>query len=236
MPIKKVFFTNKKGMKLAGWLHVPEGKGPFPALVKTHGWRSNKEGGSSMALIEPFSDMVYLRFDLHGHGESEGNIDDFDAALCIDDMKSAVDFVYGLKEVDKNKIAITGSSLGGLATTLAAAWSDKVSIAIPVCPVSDFKPFRVSDIKYKNLITLLGQENVYKEAEKIKTPVFVIHGDSDDCVPISQSIELIKHLKNGVLHIIPGADHVFSKEKDFKQMIEQIDEFVHERFSHEKRV
>ncbi len=228
--MEKVFFTNKKGMKLAGWLHMPKGKGPWPALVKTHGWQGNKDGSSSTALIEPFLDMVYLRFDMHGHGESEGTLENYDAALCVDDVKNAVEFVYGLKEVDKSRVAVTGSSLGGLATTLAAAWSDKVALAVPVCPVSDFTPNHVSDIKYKNLIKLLGQENVYREAEKIKIPVLVIHGDADDVVPIAQSIELIKHIKNGVQHTIRGADHTFSKEKDFKQMIEQISEFVHERF------
>jgi uncharacterized protein len=233
--IKKVHFTNKKGMKLAGWLHTPKGKGPFPALIRTHGWKSSKEGSGSTALVDKFKDMIYLRFDMHGHGESEGSIEQLDVELCVDDMKSAVDFVSTLKNVDKNKIAVTGSSLGGLTAILTAAWSEKVALAIPVCPVSDFHPFRIKDIKYENLLKLLKVENVYKEVERMNTPMFIIHGDADPVVPISQSIELIKHLKNGVLHVIPGADHVFSKEEHFKHMIREIDEFVHEKFANGKK-
>jgi dipeptidyl aminopeptidase/acylaminoacyl peptidase len=231
MPVEKVYFNNSKGMKLAGWLHTPNQQPSksvkYPAVVRSHGYKGSKEGRTSTGLVAMFNDMVYLRFDMHGHGESEGLPEEIDANICVDDVKSAVEFVAGLDIVDEHRIAITGSSLGGLATTLAAAWCDKVACAVPVCPVSDFDLFRKSHVRYQKLIEHLGQDDVYKEAERITVPVFIIHGDSDTVVPVTQSLELVKHLKNGVLHIIPGADHTFSKERHRKQMLEQISEFIH---------
>jgi len=229
MPIQKVFFPNSNKQQLAGWLHTPSGNGPFPAVIRTHGYRSNKEGRTSLILAEQFKDFIYLRFDMHGHGESQGSAD-IDAAQCVDDMKSAITFIASHPLVDKKHIAITGSSLGGMSTILAAV-DPRVTAAVPVCPVSDFNPFRKSGVIYQNLIQALGQDNLYKEAEKISCPLFIIHGDHDTVVPITQSIELIRHLKQGTLHIIPRADHMFSNEAHFQQMIKFTAEFIHERHS-----
>ncbi len=224
MNVKKVFFLNGLGLKLAGWLHTPKGKGPFPAVIRAHGYKSSKDGSSSTALANEFSGdkIVFLRFDMHGHGESEGNPEVIDARQCVDDVQCALGYLRLLEVVDQKRIAITGSSLGGLATTLTAAWHDQVACAVPVCPVSTFEPFRVRDIKYKDLVDV----NVYAEAEKIKCPVLVVHGDKDEIVPIAQSIELVKHLKKGELHIVKGADHQFSDEKHFKEMIKTVADFI----------
>ena len=35
---EKVWFENSKGQKLCGFLHTPEGTGPFPAVVLVHGF------------------------------------------------------------------------------------------------------------------------------------------------------------------------------------------------------
>ena len=225
MPIQKVFFKNNKGLKLAAWLHTPAGDGPFPAVIRTHGYRSNKEGRTSVVLAEKFTNFIYFRFDMHGHGESEGNPEEIDALQCAHDVQSAIEYVRSLPSVDKKRIALTGSSLGGMAVLLAAAWED-VAAVVPVCPVTDFHPFKKSDVKYKSLIAQLASENIYKEAEKISSPTCVIHGDNDTVVPIMQSIELIRHLKEGTLHIIPGADHIFSNEKNFQQMIQHTVDFI----------
>src|SRR3989344_4265912 len=108
MPVKKIFFESK-GLKLAGWLHTPDKHGTFPAVIRTHGYRSNKEGRTSTILAERFQDIVYLRFDMHGHGESEGKPEEINALQCAEDMVSAVHYVASLPMVDASKIAITGS-------------------------------------------------------------------------------------------------------------------------------
>jgi len=228
MPVDKVFFKNSAGQKLAGWLHVPDKQGKFPAVIRTHGYRSSKEGRTSLLLADHFKDVVYLRFDMHGHGESEGNPDEINAAQCGDDMVAAVNYVSGLPFVDAARIGVTGSSLGGMATILAAAWHPSIKAAVPVCPVSDFHPFKKSEVHYQPLVDKLGVDNLYKEAEKITCSVFIIHGDHDTVVQLHQSMGLIRHLRHGTLHIIPGADHIFSNEKHFEQMIEQTADFLRE--------
>jgi dipeptidyl aminopeptidase/acylaminoacyl peptidase len=202
---------------------VPEGKGQGIPVLRPHGYRSNKDRTSSTALAEEFSGdkIVFFRFDMHGHGESEGNPAVTDARQCVDDVMRAIGYLRTLAVVDPRKIAITGSSLGGLATTLAAAWDD-VACAVPVCPVSSYEPFSSRAIDFH----ALPKDNVYAEAEKIKCQVLVVHGDKDDIVPIGQSKELVKHLKKGKLHVVKGADHQFSDEKHFREMIKTVADFI----------
>ncbi len=219
---QKVYFTNSKNQKLAAWLHVPEGKGPFPAVIRSHGYRSSKDGSKSVLLAEQFTSCIFFRFDFNGHGESEGKIEDIDALQCVDDLTKAIDYVLALPNVDKKRIAITGSSLGGLAATLAGAWHNRIACAVLVCPVSDFRPLREHNIKYKSLM----QYDVYHEAEKITCPVLIIHGSKDESVPLDQSVELARHLRRGTLHITPGADHSFSNPDHAEQLIEQTVEFI----------
>ena len=227
MPVEKVFFTNSEGMSLAAWLHVPDGTGPFPAVVRVHGYKSSKDGRTSTAFAACFPDMVFLRFDFHCHGESECR-DGVDAARCVDDLKSAVAYVRSLRIVDQTKIAVIGSSLGGLAVTLAAAGSDSIAAAVAICPVSTFEPFRVRDIKYQKLLGI----DVYHEAEKISVPFLIIHGDKDTIVPVTQSIELGKHLKAGKLHVARGADHSFSQETHHAELLKTAAEFIKGVFAH----
>jgi len=224
MSEEKVYFSNSKGQKLAGLLNVPEGEGPFNALVRAHGYGSSKDGSTGSAFAEEFSDAVVFRFDFHGHGESEGDFSEVDAYQCVDDLKNAIEYVKSLDVVDK--IAVTGSSLGGLATTLAVAWHDNVVSAVMICPVSDFAPLRARDIKYQKLL----EYDVYREAEKIDVPALIIHGDHDIVVPIKQSKELIKHLKKGKFHIIEGASHIFGEEAHFKEVISTAAKFIRENF------
>ncbi len=230
MPAEKVFFTNSEGMNLAAWLHVPDGIGPFPAVVRAHGYRMSKDGRTSAAFAACFPDMVFLRFDFHCHGESECR-DGVDAARCVDDLRSAVAYAQSLRFVDQTKLAVIGSSLGGLAVTLAAAGDKAIAAAVAICPVSTFEPFRARDIKYQKLLGI----DVYQEAEKISVPFLIIHGDKDNIVPIAQSIELEKHIATGRLHIIRGADHPFSQETHHAELLGAAVGFIREVFAHGTR-
>jgi dipeptidyl aminopeptidase/acylaminoacyl peptidase len=71
--------------------------------------------------------------------------------------------------------------------------------------------------------------DVYKLAEKIICPVYVIHGTGDESVTIKQSEELMRHLNNSAekqLKIIEGADHRFTNHKHNKEMVEWIVEKI----------
>ncbi|MCB1023047.1 MAG: alpha/beta fold hydrolase [Acidobacteria bacterium] len=134
-----VKFTNPKGnITLAGTLTLPKKEGVFPVVVLISGSgaqnRNEEVFGHKPFLV--LADHLtrngigVLRYDDRGVGESGG---DFGAATSNDfanDVESAVSFLKGRKEVDKNKIGLIGHSEGGIIAQMVAANSSDVSYIV----------------------------------------------------------------------------------------------------------
>ena len=244
--IKKVFFENSRGQKLAGVLSVPDGEGKFPAVIRLHGFISNKEGTSRVIQERLKDEFVSLIFDYHAHGESEGKFEDFTISGALDDCQTALNYLLFLEQVDKNKIAVTGSSLGGMLGLLLAARNPVIKVLSIGCPVVKAKEVfgAVHNIglwRKQGWIDALGNEglkinytffedgvkyDIFKEAEKIKCPAYIILGEKDEYIPVKHLEKLMPHLENGKLEIVPGADHNFTEH--YEHYLTQIIGFIKE--------
>ena len=76
-----VTLASRRGVRLAGLLHLPAGaRDPtgLPAVVLCHGMESTKEGAKHQALAARLVALGYvcLRFDFSYVGESEGRFED----------------------------------------------------------------------------------------------------------------------------------------------------------------
>ena len=237
MKEQKVFFKNSKGQKLFGILYVPEGKGPFPAIVHVHGF-----GGRTFEPKIKFinkeltkSGFVSLQFDMFNKpvGKSEPDIEYMTVESQLDATKSAIDFLETLDYVDKNKIGLTGHSRGGMTVLIYAPTDKRIKSLVSQSATSNFKNTHEYYVNNEGLDLKKWKEtgwrhvkkswgefklsydhyedglkyDVYAAADKTEIPTLVIHGDEDKAVPLKQSKELVKHLKNGKLEIIKGADH-----------------------------
>lgn len=106
------------GLALAGVIKVPEGFKPGerrPAFIMTHGFGSNKESSSVMAVVAMMSSWGYvtLRFDMRGCGESEGEKGRIICLEQVADTQAAITYLEGRPEVDPARIALIGTSFGG---------------------------------------------------------------------------------------------------------------------------
>lgn len=146
--VKEVSFENKVDkIKLKGTLTIPNGSGPFPAVVLVSG-SGPQNRNSAVFDHQPFlvlSDyltrhgIAVLRYDDRGTGESEGV---FMVATSIDlanDANAAFNFLYNQKGIDKKKVGIAGHSEGGMIAPMVAVQNKKVGfnvlIAGPALPI-----------------------------------------------------------------------------------------------------
>lgn len=126
---EEVFFENTDaGIKLAGTLTLPEGKGKFPAIVLISGsGPQNRDeelmGHRPFAVLADFftrNGIAVLRYDDRGSYASEG---DFQSATSVDfatDAAAAVAYLKTRKEINKKKIGLAGHSEGGLIAPMVA--------------------------------------------------------------------------------------------------------------------
>lgn len=134
-----VFFRSG-GLKLEGYLFRPEGKGPFPAIVYSHGSREGEEREERpmAAIAEPFVQAGYVVLvpERRGYGKSEGAT--FSqvvrgergaryvarAEAEANDVLAATAWLRRQSYVQKKRVALLGWSLGGSVTVMAASRGD----------------------------------------------------------------------------------------------------------------
>ncbi|MBA3870114.1 MAG: alpha/beta fold hydrolase [Anaerolineae bacterium] len=142
--------TLKNGdVTLAGTLTLPEGDGPFPAIVLVTG-SGAQDRDETIGAMKPFrliadgltrAGVAVLRWDDRGVGKSTG---DFDKAITSDfasDATAAINFLLTRDDIDHDKIGLLGHSEGGDVAAMLGA-SDKnlafiVSMAGPAVNGAD---------------------------------------------------------------------------------------------------
>lgn len=159
--IRKIAFQTRPGVYATANLYIPEGKGPFPAVITMHGhwpggrlYESFQAIGQSLAL----NGYVCLNIDAYGagerttvhgtdeyHGANLGasllNIGESLVGVQISDNMRGVDLLTSLPYVDRTKIGATGASGGGNQTMWLAALDERVKAAMPVVSVGTFESY-----------------------------------------------------------------------------------------------
>ena len=127
------------GERLAGSLYLPEGAGPFPAVVIGGGWCYVKEltlplYASSLAE----SGIAALAFDYRTMGESSGDprqhINPWEQ---IEDYRNALSYLESHSKVNAAKLGAWGISYSGGHVLIIGALDERVRAVCSVVPVVD---------------------------------------------------------------------------------------------------
>jgi hypothetical protein len=118
-----VEFAAEGGVTLRGWLFIPDGPAPHPAITMAHGFAGVKEHGLERFAREfAAAGFVVLVHDHRGFGASGGTPRfDVDPWVQIADWRRAISFLESHPAVDADRIGLWGSSYaGGHAIVLGA--------------------------------------------------------------------------------------------------------------------
>jgi len=160
--IKNIAFQTRPGVYATANLYIPDGQGPFPAVVNMLGhWRKGKIDqngpqpvGHSLAVneyvcltIDPWGSgertTIHGIFEDHGDGNNLGsslmNIGEPLIGIEISDNIRAVDLLCSLPYVDSARIGATGASGGGNQTMWLASMDERIKAAMPVVSVGTFE-------------------------------------------------------------------------------------------------
>jgi len=131
-----ISFSNE-GQTIIGTLAMPEGEGPFPAVLLLHGFTGMRHElpviGTEDTMFSRAArwlgerGLATLRIDFRGSGESDGAWADTTFSGQISDALAALDYLEMLEGVDGGSISILGLSQGGLVGAGAAGRDTRVS-------------------------------------------------------------------------------------------------------------
>lgn len=129
-PNDEQVFVPANGFSLAATLSKPAGSsGRLPALVLVSGSgpTDRDEVVAGIAVFGQLADalanagFMVLRYDKRGVGQSGGRIESATLVDYSEDVRAAVRFLNGRKDVDPKRIALVGHSEGGSLALIAAS-------------------------------------------------------------------------------------------------------------------
>ncbi len=158
--VHNILFQSQLGVYVPANLYVPKGKGPFPAVINSHGhWPDAKRGQivQQTAQLLARNGYVCLNMDAWGAGERGSNhTHEYHGAslgsslldagiplmgMQLIDNQRAIDLLQSLPYVDPNRIGATGASGGGNQTWWLTALDERIKAAVPVVSVGTFESY-----------------------------------------------------------------------------------------------
>jgi dipeptidyl aminopeptidase/acylaminoacyl peptidase len=227
--VQPVHWKSKDGIALEGISTFPagyvEGR-KYPFLVLPHGGpESNDE-----LRFDPFSRVVaglgYVVLQPEYRG-STGYGAAFLAAIyqhsgdrAYQDVDSATDYAIAQGWADPNRLAIFGWSAGGFMTSWTVTQTGRYKAAIEGAGITDWGAFLwTSDIAQSDYDARWTDEDpeafrkfsAVAYANKVTTPLLILHGEADQRVPTFQGTEYFQILaargKTVRLVTYPGSPH-----------------------------
>lgn len=127
---EEVAFTNGD-VTLSGTLVLPEGKGPFPAVVLTQMSSPAPRGAYALqAYYFAAHGMAALMYDKRGVGKSTGEYNKATMEQLADDAVAGIELLARRSDIKAGAIGTWGHSQGGWLAPLAAVRSQKVAFVI----------------------------------------------------------------------------------------------------------
>lgn len=224
----KVNFQSNN-VKIAAQLYLPDGARfapPYPGVVICHGIGSRKESHAPFAEFMAQNGFAALAFDFRGHGESDGQLDDH----ALDDVIAAIDFLAAQSQVDATRLAVRGSSMGGMFALHAAIRDSRVRAVAAIAPANEERV--AAGVESGGLLLILARENLpvrvdvstfarYLRTRNARAEIaqiapralLLIHCQGDELVPYRGTEELFAAAREPKkLLMLEGGHHRFAQQ------------------------
>jgi len=159
--VEKLLVQTFPGIWMPANAYVPDGAGPFPAVLCVHGhWRGAKQDPVVQARCIGLAKLGFLALVVDAFGAGERGIGKalgeyhgemvaatliptgrVLAGIQIHENVRAVDYLQSRADVDPERIGVTGASGGGNQTMYAGAWDERLKAVVPTCSVGNYQAY-----------------------------------------------------------------------------------------------
>jgi dipeptidyl aminopeptidase/acylaminoacyl peptidase len=221
----------------------------LPVIISVHGGPEGQERPGFNPLYQYYLSRGYAVLATNvrgstGYGKTFTHLDDVRKREdSVKDLAYAVEWLKTSGAADPKRIAVMGGSYGGYMTMAAITlYPDLFAAAVNTVGIVNWETFlkntsgyrrRQREVEYGMLdrdIDFLRQISPLAKVDKIKTPLFVIHGKNDPRVPYTEAEQVVKALKdrNGVVEykLFDDEGHGISKLKNRLELYPLVADFL----------
>ena len=169
-----------------------------------------------------------------GYGKTFLTLDDgFKREDSVKDIAVFLDFIAADKALDADRIAVMGGSYGGyMSLACLTHYSDRLRCGVDVVGISNFLTFLKNTQDYRRdlrrveygderelaMAEFLQRVSPLTNVEKIRKPLFVVQGQNDPRVPVTEAEQVVKAVRErgGAAWYLMAKDegHGFQKKKN----------------------
>jgi dipeptidyl aminopeptidase/acylaminoacyl peptidase len=227
---------------ISGFLYRPPAKftGKRPVIIDIHGGpegqsRPTPLGRGNYYVNELGVAMIFPNVrGSSGYGKTFLKLDN--GVLREDSVKdigALLDWIATQPDLDKDRVLVTGGSYGGyMSLAVAVHYSDRIRAAIDIVGISNFVSFlertegyrrdlrrvEYGDERDPKMREFLLKISPLNNADKIKKPLFVIHGKNDPRVPLNEAEQIVATVRKNQVPVwylmAKDEGHGFGKKKN----------------------
>ena len=204
--------------EIPAWIYKPAGKGPFPVVISIH--------GGPEAQSRPWFSSTYQMWlaklgvaivvpnvrGSAGYGKTYLGLDNgFKREDSVKDIGALLDWIESQPDLDQDRVAVFGGSYGGYMVLASAVhYSDRLSAAVDIVGISSFVTFLENTQDYRrdlrrveygderdpDMRAHLEKISPLNNVEKISVPMFVVQGENDPRVPVTEATQMVAALRD----------------------------------------
>lgn len=232
--------TAGDGYALHGWVAVPPGPGPHPALLLIHGGPYTQYTVNLFDEVQVYVDAGYAVVfgnprGSAGYGQAHGAaIEHAMGSVDMMDVLELLEAAMDVAPIDETRLGILGGSYGGYLTAWTIAHDHRFKAAVVERGYLGIDAFvGSSDIGwffpqgYHGDLEGMRAQSPQQVVSAVRTPTLVIHSEDDLRTPLGQAETYWTALKlNGVdteLLIFPGENHELSRSGRPRHRLERFE-------------
>ena len=203
--------------RIPAWLYKPAGDGPFPVVISIHGGPEGQARPGFSSTYQLWLQQLGVAVLVpnvrgsSGYGKTYVSLDNgYRREDSVKDIGALLDWVAERPDLDAARVAVFGGSYGGYMVLASAVhYSDRLKAAVDIVGISNFVTFLENTQDYRRdlrrveygderdpqMRAFLESISPLNDVEKMTVPLFVVQGENDPRVPVTEAVQLVAALR-----------------------------------------
>ncbi|MFU8876796.1 MAG: prolyl oligopeptidase family serine peptidase, partial [Wenzhouxiangellaceae bacterium] len=202
---------------IPAFVYRPAGDGPHPVIVSIHGGPEGQARPTFSSTFQLWVDRLGAAVVVpnvrgsSGYGKTYLQLDNgYLREDSVKDIGALLDWVADQPELDHDRVAVYGGSYGGYMVLASSVhYSDRLAAAVDIVGISNFVTFLENTQDYRRdlrrpeygderdpeMRAFLESISPLNNVEKIDVPMFVVQGNNDPRVPVTEAEQMVSALR-----------------------------------------